>query len=317
MKKILFINKAHSVMSQTLTAAGYTCIEDTKSTKEELEAKLSEYDGIVLRSRISIDKQFLNAGKHLDFIAREGVGLEHIDVEYAESLGITVYISPEGSQDTVGEHAIGMLLNLLNKINSADRQVRAGQWLREENRAIEVKGKTIGIIGYGNMGTSFARKISGFEVNCLTYDKYKKNYGDKYAEEASLERIFAEADIVTLHIPYEEDNYHFVDEKFIDSFTKNIFIINTARGLVLKTAAVTEGLKSGKVLGAGLDVLEYEESSFSKVNFADLPEPFHYLTNSDKVVLAPHIAGWSFESKKKHGEVLARKIMKFYQEKAK
>lgn len=315
MKKILFINQVHPVMSQTLTAAGYTCVEDTKSTKEQIEANLSRYDGIVLRSRISIDKQFLDAGKHLDFIAREGVGLEHINVEYAESLGITVYISPEGSRDTVGEHAIGMLLNLLNKINTADRQVRAGEWLREENRAIEVKGKTIGIIGYGNMGTSFAQKISGFEVKCLTYDKYKTNYGDEYAEEASLERIFAEADIVTLHIPYEEDNYHLVDEKFIASFSKNIFIINTARGLVLKTAAVTEGLKSGKVLGAGLDVLEYEESSFSKVNFADLPEPFHYLIASDKVVLAPHIAGWSFESKKKHGQVLARKIMNFYQEK--
>ena len=312
-KKILFINQAHPVMSQTLTAAGYTCVEDTESTKEEIESKLSEYDGIVLRSRISIDKQFLKAGKHLDFIAREGVGLEHIDVEYAESIGITVFISPEGSQDTVGEHAIGMLLNLLNKINTADRQVRAGQWLREENRAVEVKGKTIGIIGYGNMGTSFARKISGFEVKCLTYDKYKTNYGDEYAEESTLERIFQEADIVTLHIPFEEANYHFVDEKFINSFVKNIYIINTARGLALKTSAVTEGLKSGKVLGVGLDVLEYEKSSFSEVNFADLPEPFHYLISSDKVVLAPHIAGWSFESKKKHGQVLAKKIMEFYE----
>ena len=314
MKKILFINQAHPVMSQTLTAAGYKCIEDTSSTKEQIESNLSQYDGVVLRSRISLDKQFLDAGKHLDFIAREGVGLEHIDVEYAESLGITVYISPEGSRDTVGEHAIGMLLNLLNKINSADRQVRAGQWLREENRAVELKGKTIGIIGYGNMGTSFARKISGFEVKCLTYDKYKTNYGDEYAKEASLEQIFAEADIVTLHIPFEEDNYHFVDEKFIQSFSKNIYIINTARGLVLKTAAVTEGLKSGKVLGVGLDVLEYEKSSFAEVNFAELPEPFHYLINSDNVVLAPHIAGWSFESKKKHGQVLARKIMNFYEQ---
>jgi len=311
-KKILFINQAHPIMSQTLKVAGYECIEDTQSTKEELEGRLSEYNGVVLRSRISLDQQFLDAGKHLDFIAREGVGLEHIDVEYAESLGIKVFISPEGSQDTVGEHAIGMLLNLLNKINRADRQVRAGKWLREENRAVELKDKTIGIIGYGNMGTSFARKISGFEVKCLTYDKYKSNYGDEYAEEASLERIFNEADIVTLHIPYEEDNYHFVDEKFINSFSKNIYIINTARGLVLKTAALTEGLKSGKVLGAGLDVLEYEKSSFSEVNFSDLPEAFHYLIDSDRVVLAPHIAGWSFESKKKHGQVLAKKIMNFY-----
>jgi len=315
MKKILFINQAHPVMSQTLTAAGYECIEDTTSTKREIESKISEYDGVVIRSRISLDQQFLDAGKHLDFIAREGVGLEHINVQYAESIGIKVFISPEGSQDTVGEHAIGMLLNLLNKINRADRQVRDGKWFREENRAVELKGKTIGIIGYGNMGTSFARKVSGFEVKCLTYDKYKSNYGDEYAKEASLERIFKEADIVSLHIPYEEDNYHFVDEKFINSFSKNIYIINTARGLVLKTAAVTEGLKSGKVLGVGLDVLEYEKSSFAEVNFSDLPQPFHYLTQSDKVVLAPHIAGWSFESKKKHGQVLAKKIMKFYESK--
>lgn len=312
-KKILFINAAHPVMSKTLTDASYICDLDTESTKEELEAKLTDYQGVVMRSRISLDKQFLDAGKHLDFIAREGVGLEHINTEYAAKLGITVFISPEGSRDTVGEHAIGMLLNLLNHINRADRQVRKGEWLREENRATELKGKTIGIIGYGNMGTSFARKISGFEVKCLTYDKYKTNYGDEYAEEATLERIFAEADIVTVHIPFEKDNYHFVDEEFLNSFTKNIYIINTARGLVLKTAALTEALKSGKVLGAGLDVLEYEESSFAEVKFADLPEPFHYLNEAENVVLAPHIAGWSFESKKKHGQVLAGKIMGFYE----
>lgn len=311
-KKILFINAAHPIMSKTLTEAGFICELDEKSTKGEIEKKLSDYQGVVMRSRISVDKQFIDAGRHLDFIAREGVGLEHIDTDYAEECGITVFISPEGSRDTVGEHAVGMLLNLLNHINRADRQVRNGEWLREENRATELKGKTIGIIGYGNMGTSFARKISGFEVKCLVYDKYKENYGDEYAEESTLRRIFAEADIVTLHIPYEEDNHHFVNAGFLRAFTKNIYLINTARGLVLETQALTDALKSGKVLGAGLDVLEYEESSFSEVKFADLPEPFHYLIEAENVVLAPHIAGWSFESKEKHGRVLAGKILEMF-----
>lgn len=312
--KILFINEAHPVMSEILTAAGFVCETDTHSSKSEIEQKLLDYQGVVLRSRISIDRDFLHAGRHLRFIAREGVGLEHIDTEYAHACGIPVFISPEGSRDTVGEHAVGMLLNLLNHLNRADRQVRSGEWLREANRATELKGKTVGIIGYGNMGTSFARKVSGFEVKCLTYDKYKTDYGDEYAEEATLARIQAEADIITLHIPYEADNHYFVDEDFLSGFAKNIYLINTARGLVLKTAALAAALQTGKVSGAGLDVLEYEESSFAAIDFDNPPAPLRYLMQADNVILAPHIAGWSFESKRKHGEVLARKILELYGE---
>lgn len=308
--KILFINQTHPVLAETLTKNGHTCIEAFAEKKEKIETTLADYDGVVMRSRINADKQFIDAGVNLKFIAREGVGLEHIDVAYAEQKGIQVLTSPEASRDTVGEHAIGLLLALLNHITRANRQVKQGEWLREPNRAVELKGKTVGIIGYGNMGTAFARKVSGFEVNTLAYDKYKTNYGDAYAEEATLERLFEEADIITLHIPYEADNYHFINEKFLASFKKNIYLINTARGLVLETKALTDAMKAGKVLGAGLDVLEYEESSFSAIPFDKLPEPFQYLRAADNVVLAPHIAGWSFESKKKHGQVLAEKIIK-------
>lgn len=310
--RILFINKAHPVLQDLLTEAGHECVEAYKESKEEIESGLSAYDGVVLRSRINVDRQFIDAGTQLRFIAREGIGLEHIDTAYAEAKGIKVFNAPEGSRDAVGENAIGMLLNLMNNISRADRQVRAGIWSREENRAVELKGKTIGIIGYGNTGSAFAQKISGFEVKCLAYDKYKTKYGDAYAEEASLDRIYAEADVVTVHIPYENDNHYFVNTEFLASFRKNIFLLNTARGLVLKTAALTAALKSGKVRGAGLDVLEYEESSFAEVDFTNLPEPFQYLCKADNVVLAPHIAGWSFESKRKHGEVLAAKILKAF-----
>lgn len=307
-KKILFLDKAHPILEEHLTKIGFQCELDTTSDKATIEAKLPNYQGIVMRSRLTLDQKFIDKATNLRFIAREGVGIEHIPVEYAESKGIRVLTSPEGSRDTVAEHAMGMLLMLFNHLNRANQEVKNNQWNREPNRGLELMGKTVGIIGYGNMGTAFAKRLAGFEVNVLAYDKFKKNYGDEYAEEATLEKIFLEADIVSLHIPMMEGNYHFVDEAFIKNFNKDLFIINTARGLVLKTAALVENLKTGKVKGAALDVLEYEDQSFDKFSLDQLPEDFKYLQQAENVVLTPHIAGWSFESKRKHGEVLARKI---------
>ncbi|MFT4761825.1 MAG: D-3-phosphoglycerate dehydrogenase [Saprospiraceae bacterium] len=307
--KILLLNPSHPVLQEKLMEAGFICVENFTDSKEQIEAIVHEYDGVILRSRINIDEAIVNKGKRLKFVAREGVGIEHIAVKYAKQQGIKVITSPEGSRDTVGEHALGMLLALLNNLVRADQQIRQGKWERESNRGIEIKGKTVGILGYGNMGRSFAKKISGFEANVIAYDKFKTGYGDKFATEASLETLFAEADILSIHIPYQEGNFHFIDGAFLTNFKKDIFVVNTARGLVLNTADLVEKMKAGQVRGAALDVLEYEEQSFDSWNFEELPTAFHYLVKAENVVLAPHIAGWSFESKEGHARVLAEKII--------
>ncbi|MBK7408140.1 MAG: hydroxyacid dehydrogenase [Saprospirales bacterium] len=306
--RILFLNQSHPVLQARLQALGFFCEEDLTSSETELESLIAGYTGIVLRSRISIGRKLIDRAENLRFIAREGVGLEHIDTEYAESKGIVVLTSPEGSRDTVGEHALGLLLSLLNNLSRADRQVRQGQWIRESNRGVEIKGKTVGILGYGNMGSAFARKLQGFEARVIAYDKYKSAYGDAYAEAVSLEQLWEESDLLSIHIPYMPSNHYFIDGAFLDRFHKPIYLVNTARGLVLNTADLVSRLQTGKVLGAALDVLEYEETSFEQVSTGDIPAPMQYLLQADNVVLSPHIAGWSFESKKGHAEVLANKI---------
>jgi D-3-phosphoglycerate dehydrogenase len=265
-----------------------------------------------MRSRFQADQTFIDRGHNLKFIAREGVGLEHINTEYAELKGIKIIYSPEGSRDTVAEHALGLLLMLMNKLSLADRQIRNGEWLREGNRGIEIKGKTVGIIGYGNMGSALAQRLKGFEANVIAYDKFKFGYADANVREVNLDTLFAESDIISLHIPYSPENHYFVDADFLSRFQKKIFLINTARGMILKTADLVESLKTGQVLGAALDVLEYEETSFNFLDFKTLPEPFQYLTQADNVVLSPHIAGWSVESKFGHARVLAEKIEKMF-----
>ncbi|MBI5916102.1 MAG: hydroxyacid dehydrogenase [Bacteroidetes bacterium] len=308
--KVLFLDKAHPFLENRLTELGFECHTDTVSPKTEVAKIVPGFAGIVMRSRFSIDRAFLENATGLVFLAREGVGLEHIDVAFAESLGIRVLASPEGSRDTVAEHTIGLLLCLMNHLSRADRQVRSGQWVREANRAVELKGKTVGILGYGNMGTAFARRLQGFGVKTLAYDKFKTGYGDAFAEEADLDRLFEEADVLSLHIPYSPENHYFINGAFLKNFRKNIFLVNTARGLVLNTDDLVAHLKSGKVLGAALDVLEYEETSFDKFRLEKLPPAFGHLTSAENVVLSPHIAGWSFESKEKHARVLAEKIEK-------
>lgn len=312
MKPILIINKPHPVFFDLLETAGFPYEEDYTSDYEALLEKIGAYSGLVLRSRVSLDRNFIAAASGLKFIAREGVGLDHIDLKACEEYQIPVIISPEGSRDTVGEHAIGMLLNLMNHLNRCNTQVSKGQWLREENRATELKGKTVGLIGYGNMGQSFARKVSGFEVEVLAYDKYRKDYGDEFAKAVDLSTLQKNADIISIHIPLDEFNKYFIDRAFFKALSKSVFLINTARGLVLETAALVEAMKDGQVKAAALDVLEYEDSSFDKL--LDLEKlkaenaDYRYLVESDQVLLSPHIAGWSFESKKKHAEVLYVKI---------
>ena len=237
--------------------------------------------------------------------------MENIDLAFAETAGVQCFNSPEGNRDAVGEHTLGMLLSLMNNLNRADRQVRAGKWNREENRGTEIKGKTIGIIGYGNMGSAFAQRLRGFEVRVISYDKYKKEYSDGNTKETVLEEIFDVADIVSMHIPLTDETLYMCDAEFFQRFRKNIWFINTSRGSVVNTEALVEQIKSGKLNGAALDVLEYESSSFEILS-ENFPEAFRFLTQSDKVILTPHIAGWTVESNVKLAKVLVDKILQAF-----
>jgi len=307
--KILFIDSNHPSLHQTLEKAGHVCHLHYDWTREEILQNIHLYDGIIIRSKIKIAKDILDKTTNLKFIARAGAGMENIDVAYAESKGIKCIHAPEGNRDAVGEHALAMLLVLFNNVLRADKEVREGKWLREENRGVELMGKTVGIIGYGNMGSAFAERLKGFGVKLLVHDKYKTNFGNEFIQESSLERIFDEADIVSLHVPLTAETERMVNDTFINSFRNNIYIINTARGKCLNTDDLVMNLKSGKVLGACLDVLEYEMTSFETLDVTMLPEAFQYLTQSDKVILSPHIAGWTIESHKKIAMVLVEKIL--------
>lgn len=312
MQQILLIDQPHPFLEDRLSKLGFELLRFYKAPIDKIWQVLPACVGVVMRSRFSASPEFIDRGENLRFIAREGVGVEHIDVEYAASKGVQVLTSPEGSRDTVAEHAMGLLLALMNNLARADRQVRNGEWTREGNRATEIKGKTVGVIGYGNMGSAFAQRLKGFEAKVIAYDKFKTNYADGNAEEVDLETIFHESDIISLHIPYSTQNHYFVNNDFLNKFRKPIFLVNTARGLILNTTDLAKHLQTGKVLGAALDVLEYEETSFNFLKFDQLPEPFHYLKNADNVVLSPHIAGWSFESKLGHAKALAEKIEELF-----
>jgi D-3-phosphoglycerate dehydrogenase len=306
---VLFIDSNHAILHKTLQKAGHHCDLNYHWSKDELLANVHNYDGIVIRSRIKITREIIDKGTRLKFIARAGAGMENIDVEYAESKGIKCLHAPEGNRDAVAEHAIGMLLSLFNNLCRANKQVREGKWIREGNRGIELKGKTLGIIGYGNMGSAFAERLRSFGVKILVYDKYKNNFGTTEIIETTLEQIFEEADILSLHTPLTDKTHYLINDVFINKFKKNIYIINTARGKSLNTADLVRNIKSGKVLGACIDVLEYELVSFENIDSKNLPEPFQYLTQSEKVMLSPHIAGWTFESNEKIAAILAEKIL--------
>ncbi|TBV25148.1 hydroxyacid dehydrogenase [Meridianimaribacter sp. CL38] len=305
--KVLHLDTNHELLINQLNTLGYTNHEDYNSSKTDVEAIIHEYDGIVIRSRFTIDKQFLDAATNLKFIGRVGAGLENIDCDYAESKGIYLISAPEGNRNAVGEHALGMLLSLFNKLNKADNEVRHGQWLREANRGIELDGKTVGLIGYGNMGKAFAKKLRGFDVEVLCYD-IKPNVGDDNCKQVSLETLQKNADVLSLHTPQTPLTLNMVNADFINGFQKPFWLINTARGKSVVTTDLVSALKSGKILGAGLDVLEYEKASFESLFSSDMPEAFQYIIQAENVLLTPHVAGWTVESKEKLAQTIVDKI---------
>jgi D-3-phosphoglycerate dehydrogenase / 2-oxoglutarate reductase len=306
---ILFIDSVHPLLQQELEANGFICHLQYDWNREKIGEELHKFDGIVIRSRVKLDKELIDKGTKLKFIARAGAGMENIDVPYAESKGIKCLSSAEGNRDAVGEHALGMLLCLFNNICRADREVRQGVWIREGNRGVELQGKTVGIIGYGNMGSAFAQRLKGFDCTVLGYDKYKSNYSNELVKESTLEELFEQTDVLSLHLPLTDETRFMVNGSFIEKFKKNIYLINTSRGKVLQTTDLMNSMKNGKVLGTCLDVLEYESLSFEGLDKNNLPEPFRYLIESDRVVLTPHIAGWTHESNEKISTTLARKIV--------
>ena len=330
--KIIHLDKNHELLLNQLNDLGLTNHEDYTSSKENIEAKIKDYDGIIIRSRFTIDQQFLDAATNLKFIGRVGAGLENIDCNYAEQKEVALFNAPEGNRNAVGEHSLAMLLSLFNKLNKADSEVREGKWLREANRGIELDGKTVGLIGYGNMGKAFAKKLRGFDVEVLCYD-IKPNVDDDNCKQVSLKQLQEKAEILSLHTPQTALTINMINSDFIDAFKKSFWLINTARGKSVVTEDLVSALKSGKILGAGLDVLEYEKASFEnlfKTTFTssaversqlgldstrpdqnNLPEAFKYLIQTENVLLSPHVAGWTIESKEKLAQTIVNKIKAF------
>jgi D-3-phosphoglycerate dehydrogenase / 2-oxoglutarate reductase len=309
--KILHLDSNHPLVMLELEKAGFINEEDFKSSKEAVESTIANYQGIIIRSRFKIDKTFIDKATSLQFIARVGAGLESIDCDYAQSKGIHLIAAPEGNQNAVAEHALGMLLSLMNNLNNADREVRLGQWNRESNRGYELDGKTVGIIGSGHMGKAFAKKLRGFEVNVLCHD-ILENMGDQNAKQVSLEELKLKADVLSLHIPWTPETDKMINRDFIDSFAKPFWLINTSRGKNVLTDDLVTALESHKILGAGLDVLEYEKVSFETLFEAEKPKALAYLLQSKRVILSPHIAGWTFESHQKLAQTIVDKIKALY-----
>ena len=307
--KILHLDKNHPLLIEQLIKAGYKNEEDYTSSKSDIEQIISGYDGIVIRSRFKCDSTFIAAGTNLRFIARVGAGLESIDVPFAESKGITLISAPEGNCNAVGEHTLGMLLSLFNKLNKADLEVKKGKWNREANRGIELDGKTVGIIGYGNMGKAFSKKLQGFDCKVICYD-IKENVGDKNATQVSLITFQKEVNVVSLHIPWTPLTNRMVNSDFINQFSKPFWLLNTARGKSVVTSDMILALKNGQLLGAGLDVLEFEKSSFESLFSNKIPASLSELLSMDNVILSPHIAGWTIESKEKLAQVIVDKIVR-------
>lgn len=305
--KILQLDKNHPLINAQLTEKGFVIEEDHVSTYSEVLDKIGNFDGVIIRSRIPIDESFLLKGKNLRFIARVGAGLENIDTEKAKQLGISIISSPEGNRDSVAEHVVGMLLVLTNRLFIASQEVKNGIWKREENRGDELLGKTFGIIGYGNMGKATAKRLSGFGLKVIFHD-ILPNLSDEFATQVSLDELKNQADILSLHIPITDDTFHLIDEKFISEMKKDFYFVNTARGKNVKTKDLVEAIKSGKIKGAALDVLEFEKSSFENLDYQN--SDLEFLLNSEKVIVTPHIAGWSHQSKEKLAQVIVDKILR-------
>lgn len=310
--KILHIDSNNPLLWEQLAAVGFQNEADFTSSKETIEAKIANYHGIVIRSRFKIDKNFIDKASNLQFIARVGAGLESIDCEYAISKNIQLIAAPEGNSNAVGEQTLGMLLSLFNNLNKADKEVKNGQWNRESNRGHELDGKIIGIIGYGNMGKAFAKKLKGFDVEVLCYD-ILPNVADANAKQVSLEAIQQKADVLSLHVPWTLLTDKMVNTSFINAFHKPFWLLNLARGKCVVTADLVAALQSKKILGAGLDVLEYEKLSFENLFDEDTKnEAFEYLRKADNVLLTPHIGGWTYESHEKLAQTIVDKILHLY-----
>ncbi len=314
--KVLITDNTHPVLRQHIEAAGIDCDVCVDCTYNTLLEMVQDYDALIVRSKIIIDRPFIDKARHLRCIGRVGAGMETIDVEYAESCGVKCFNSPEGNRDAVGEHATALLLALFDKITIADAEVRQGQWHREDNRGIEVKGRTVGIIGFGNMGGAFAQRLRGFECRILAYDKYRPAHCEEnfvkardYVVPCSLDTLQHEADVVSLHVPLTEETRYMVNADFIGRMTHPFYLLNTSRGAVVKTADLVAAMESGQVLGAGLDVIEYENMAKDGLVMDDLPNDYRYLLRSPHTVMTPHVAGWTVESKYKLATVLADKIV--------
>ena len=306
--KILHLDTNHPLLMEQFAQLGFQNDEDYTSSKEEIEKKIQSYDGVIIRSRFTIDALFLNRATNLKFIGRVGAGLENIDVEYAKSKNIFLAAAPEGNRNAVGEHTLGMLLSLFNKLNKADQEVRNGRWDREGNRGIELDGKTVGIIGYGNMGKAFAKKLKGFNTEVICYD-IVGGVGDENARQVGIMELQQKTDVISLHVPQTSETIGMINEAFINTFQKPFWLLNTARGKCVLTKDLVKSLKSGKILGAGLDVLEYEKSSFEDMfDENNLPEAFQYLIKAPNVLFTPHVAGWTIESKQKLAQTIVDKI---------
>lgn len=308
-KKVLFIDRVHSVLALEFEHHGYDCHYDPAYFINDDLSKFEEFCGIIVRSK-KIGKDILSKPNNLKFIGRVGAGLENIDVKFAEEQGIKCINSPEGSRDSVGEHCIAMLLSLLNKICKSDIEVKNNIWDRNANWGTEIKGKTVGIVGYGNMGSAFAEKLSGFGADVIAYDKYKFDYSNEFVKECKMEELFENCDVLSLHVPLTEETTYLVDADYLSKFKKDLYLINSARGMVVKTKDLVLALQDAKVKGAALDVLEYEKSAFERLEWTEYPDDLKYLLEADNVIITPHVAGWTDESYYKLSKVLFDKIQK-------
>ena len=305
MKKCLIVDKMHPSIVPLLSEIGYDANYQPEITRSEVLSQISDYEGLIVRSKLHIDAELIEQASSLQYVARAGAGLDQLDEEELQAKGIHILNAPEGNRDALGEHTLGMLLNLLNHISKADQQIRQGIWDREGNRGVELMGKTVGIIGYGNMGQAFARRLSGFNVQILAYDKYRTHYTDEFAQEAAMEDIFQQAEIISFHVPLTPETQFLVDKLYLSNFSKNIFLLNTARGKIITLTTLVNALASGKIRGAALDVLENEKLAQLSL---EQQTAFDQLRQSDRVLFTPHVAGWTFESYEKINRTLVEKI---------
>ena len=309
--KVLLIDKVHYLFKEKFIEWGWSVVEGYDWSYTHISKEIAKFDGVIIRSRIILDQKILSLAVNLKFIGRPGAGLENIDLNFCKKKNILVLRSPEGNRDAVGEHVIGMLLSLLNNLKKADLEVRSGKWLREENRGHELKGKTVGIIGYGHMGRSLAEKLAGFGVDVIAYDKYIKGFNSEIAREVTLNEIFLKTDVLSLHTPLTDETVKMVDANFFNKFRKPILFINSARGKSVVLKDLLNAINNGKVIGACLDVLELESTSFETVDFSE-NRHVSELLEKENIVFSPHIAGWTQESKNKMATFVIEKLKRKY-----